>query len=432
MDRERIRKTAQVALVVVAVLAASGAAFRYLSSRAGDPAVGDGEPDPLAVTPSQGPVGIRPFLEFRGWSEGTTVRVLFCTPVATPSTPDAGARPDPGDTPVAGEPAGPADCAEVASGSGGSRVTGQPIPPTLPGGTEVVPGTYALRAGPGDEPPQVAEFRVVPFELGPVPEPRSYAGVDVQGLGLGDSRAVARGAPCSTHFLPDGRLAIGSTILDPGTGVTVQFPGEGSELRWSPTGERLAIVTADRKEIRMAGPGGEDALTIVREARGLISSVSWAPEGDRLAYVARSEPGVRGGPGPSTLFVFDLVDGSTRELGRAERVAWSPAGGRLAVEAPGGVLELSDLDGGRTRLTEGRRPAWTPDGELVVFLRGVSGEAVGGSWVIRPDGGPPRGWIASGACGTTVSADGERLAVVEAGGELALRTIVLPQENRGS
>lgn len=415
VDRERIRRITQIALLVIAVVAASGAAWRYVASREGNPALGEDDPQrQLEITPASGPVGTRPVFELRGWEEGTSVRVLLCT---------VSPRPE-GSPPGEATPPPPPDCAELASGQAPGRVAGEPVPGRLPGGTEVVPGTYAVRAGPGEEPPQVGEFRVVPFEIAAAPEPRSYAGTEVSDLGLGEPRAVARNAPCGTGFTPDGRLVIGRTVVDPATGVTVQFPIEGSELVWSPTGERLAFITPDRKEIHMAEPSGEGAVAVVREARGIVSSLTWSPEGDRIAYVARSEPGVRLGPGPSTVFVFHLVTGETTELGRGEAVAWSPTAERLVVEAPGGTLELSDLEGARTRLTEGSRPAWSPDGSLVGFLR-LDGEA-GGAWVIGTDGGEPRRWIPSGVCGTAFSSDGRRLAVVSAEGELTLRSITAP------
>lgn len=418
MDRERIRRIAQIGLLVVAVVAASGAAWRYVSSREGNPALGDGEAEEgLGVTPASGPVGTRPIFELRGWDEGTSVRVLLCTATSPATDPSS-----PGPSPA---PATPSDCAELAAGEAPGRVTGEPIPTSLPGGTEVVPGTYAIRAGPGPEPPQVGRFEIVPFEIASPPEPRSYAGVDVARLGLGDQRAVARGAPCGSDFTPDGRLVIGNTLVDPANGVSLLFPLEAAELAWSPTGERLGFITADRKEIRMAEPGGEGPVAVVREARGVLSSLSWSPDGDRVAYVARSEPGVRGGPGPPTVFVFHLVTGESAELGGGEAVAWSPSGDRLVVEALGGVLELSDPEGSRTRLTEGRRPAWSPDGSLVSFLRLDEGEA-GGAWVIGADGEQPRRWIPSGVCGTAFSSDGRRLAAVSAEGELSLRPITTP------
>lgn len=417
MDRERIRRTAQIALLVVAVAAASGAVWRYVSSREGDPVLGSDEPEEqLGITPASGPVGTRPFFELRGWDEGTSVRVLLCAAAPSRTAPSS-----PAPSPAA---APPADCAELASGQAPGQVTGEPIPSSLPGGTEVVPGTYVVRAGPGPEPPQVGRFRIVPFEIASPPEPRSYAGVDVAGLGLGDPRAVARRAPCGSHFTPDGRLVIGNTLVDPANGVSLQFPVQAAELAWSPTGERLGFITADRKEIRMAEPGGEEPVAVVREARGIISSLTWSPDGDRVAYVARSEPGVRLGPGPSTVFVFHLVTGESSELGRGEMVAWSPTGDRLVVEAPGGILELTDPEGSATGFTEGRHPVWSPDGSLVSFLRSEGDES--GAWVVRADGGAPRRWIPSGVCGTAFSSDGRRLAVVSGEGELSLRPITTP------
>lgn len=403
MVRDEVRRIVQVFLLVVAVGAAAAAAWRYVASQEGEPTFAEEERKEVVSTPASGPVGTQPFLEPRGWRSGAEVRVLFCK---------AGTEPE--------------ACAGLGTGTVGERFRGEPIPQTLqlPGGPEEVrPGTYVLRAGTGPVASlQVrGEFEVVPFTIGEAPRPRSYASVGVEQLSLGEPTEVARGAPCRVHFAPDDRLVVGRTLVDASTGVTISFPVQGTELAWSPEGDRLAYLTSDAKEIRMATAAGEEAVAVVREARGLISSLSWAAEGDRLAYVARSDPATRGGPGPPTVFTFNTVNGETVALGGGEAVAWSPASRRLAVETGGGI-EIWDLEGGRRPLVSGRRPAFSPDGNLLAFLR--SGEV----WVTRTDDPAPMRWLGDGACGVAFSAEGRRLAIAtegDAGAVVGLRNVVI-------
>lgn len=321
MTADTVRRYAQLGLAVVALLAAVGAGYRYLV-RAGSPF---GEH--IVATPASGPVGMRPFFEFPGFRGDREITVYLC----------------------AGSTGGIEDCAPLGKGRPGERLRGTPIPQELPDTTEVSPGEYVLRAGPdaqGDY-PERGQFDVVAFAVGSRPRPPTFD-VPPSSLQVGDPRTVATGAPCRPPlFLADGRLGIGSTVLDPTSGVTIEFNLPAHELAWSPVGDKLAILTSDRKEIRLAAPDGTSATTRVREARGLLSSLSWSPDGDRLAFVSQNDPTTAGGPGPPTVRILNATTGDLTSAGPGLAVSWSPRADLLAVEMAGAKIEASTPAGGR-------------------------------------------------------------------------------------
>src|SRR5439155_4851755 len=120
--------------------------------------------------------------------------------------------------------------------------------------------TYVLRAGAEGENqfPVRGVFRVVPFKVGARPPILpGFAAAAPSQIKLGAPREIARGAPCRPPvFLADGRVVVGSTIVDVSNGVTVQFSLPASEIAWSPVGDKLAYITTDRKELDLAGPDG--------------------------------------------------------------------------------------------------------------------------------------------------------------------------------
>lgn len=397
-----IRRIAQVVLLTISVLAAAAAALSYFG----------GAPNPfgkrLSITPSEGPVGMRPFFQLQGYGD-REVTVYLC----------------------ANQRDRIEDCVELGSGTGERRLRANAIPATFPGGDEIVPAPYPVRVGPenGREFPVRARFEIVPFELGPRLRPRSLAATEPQGLRIGRAQEVARGVDCRPPLhLRDGRLAVGRTVYDPVTTVTIDLQlGVGAaELVWSPLGDKLAILTTDRKEIRLAGADGTNAVTSVREARGLLSSLSWSPQGDRLAFVAQNDPAVpRLGPGPPTVNILNATTGERTTAGPGLWVAWAPSGDVFAVQMSGSAIELGTPAGGRRRLVEGRRPSWSPDGRMLTFVRGDEGEAEG--WVSLSDGTQASPVTGTDTCALSFSTDGRALAVVERRGEES-RLVLRPVE----
>jgi hypothetical protein len=391
-----------MALAAFAAFTAVAAGFRYL--------VREGSPfgEHIVVTPASGPIGMRPFFEFPGYEGGQSVTVYLC----------------------AGTTSGVEDCASLGKGKAGKRLVGKPIPKELPDTTEVLPGEYILRAGPDarGEYPQRGQFDVVAFKVGSRPRSPSFD-VPPSSLEVGPAKRVATNAPCRPPlFLADGRLAVGSTVVDPTTGVTIDFGLAAHELAWSPVGDKLAILTSDRKEIRMSAPDGSGATVIEREARGLLSSLSWSPDGDRLAYIAQPDPtttqladDVRS----PTVRIVNATNGEVSSAGPGLAVAWSPNKDLLAVEMAGAKIEASTPQGGRRPLTSGRRPGWSPDGRYVTVVRAAAGGASQG-WVVPVQGSGAAPLGGNGVCALSFSPAGTHLAVVadnEGKTTLLLRTI---------
>jgi hypothetical protein len=394
--RKRGRAIAQIVLVTISVLAAAGATLRFLEHGGTRSFFG---PQVQAV-PASGPVGMSPYLELSGFDAGKDVTVYLCAN-ATDAVDD---------------------CVDMAKGKAPGPIRARAIPEAFPNADEIVPATYVLRAGPDDEGqfPTRGSFEVVLFKVGTRVRARSFAGVTPESIRIGDAKEIARGAECRPPlFLPDGRLAVGPTVVDPTSGVTIQFDLQASELAWSPVGDKLAILTPDRKEVRLAGPDGGDAVTSVREARGIISSLSWAPQGDRLAFISQNDPNTRGGPGPPTVRILNATTGEVTAAGPGVGVSWSSKADLLAVERADGAIEASTAAGGRRRLATGRDPSWSWDGSLIAYVSGEGASQSG--FLARADGSQPSPEVGGGVCALSFSPSGEFLAIViETGGNTTL------------
>lgn len=161
------------------------------------------------------------------------------------------------------------------------------------------------------------------------------------------------------------------------------------DLAWEfrTRGARLLAVTATAdggSALWLVDPGG-GARTLLDAPEG-ISDIAVAPDGTRAVYVAPR------GLQRSALVLISLADGSTRplvddETASAAAPAWAPAGDFIAFERraladgqlgvpriwlaqPDGTLlgPLARGDGGD--ISYG--PAWSPDGNSVAFLDGIS------------------------------------------------------------
>jgi Tol biopolymer transport system component len=110
---------------------------------------------------------------------------------------------------------------------------------------------------------------------------------------------------------------------------------------------------------------------------GVISDVWWSPDGRTLAYLRKGWD----------LWVLDVASGESRKIvpACACDLAWSPDGTAIAIISNYPYLEVMNSDGsGRTRILEfgsepGRPPgnahdpAWTRDGERILFAVETSG-----------------------------------------------------------
>ena len=400
---DTVRRIAQILLALAAVGAAAAAAVLYLG-RGPEALFGER----VVAVPGKGPVGMRMFLEPHSFPAGQRTTIYLCQAQTGPIK----------------------DCIALATVTTSQRVQARAIPTTWPNGDEVVPSPYNLRVGPDahGQYPVRGLFEVVAFKIGPRPAVHQYAGVQPAALRLGAPAELARGnlACVPPQFMPDGRLVVGSTVYDPATGVTISMPlgARVAEMAWSPKGDQLAFITSDHKEIRVASVDGTGAVTKVREARGILTSLSWAPSSDRFAFIARDDPSTTLGPGPPTVNIFNTSTDKRSQAGPGLAVSWAPSGDVLAVDRATGVVELATPTGGRRKLVGGKLAAWSPDGRFVAFIRQL--EAGQAGWVALANGQAPAPLTEAGVCGMSFSSSGTAVALVTTGGGGPRRLVLRP------
>ena len=162
------------------------------------------------------------------------------------------------------------------------------------------------------------------------------------------------------------------------------YPGGEFDPALSPDGRSLAFVwtgTDDNLNIYLKDLDGESPRKLT-DAPGFEGSPVWSPDGKYIAYMA-SEPGDCG------IFMTSVTGGDVRRLadcGNHDESAldWSPDGRRIVFadqphwDSPS-RLNLIDLESGTVSqlthpsndLAGDRDPAFSPDGRLIVFVRGT-------------------------------------------------------------
>ncbi|MDP8905615.1 MAG: S9 family peptidase [Chloroflexota bacterium] len=176
-----------------------------------------------------------------------------------------------------------------------------------------------------------------------------------------------------------------------------RLPQKVRELRWSPDGRRLCLVsgaTAPEREPE------RDPRTPPKPDTKLI---------DRLQYMLNAEGYIY--EHPPKLWLLELADGSLRRLtsgdGRDEEPAWSPDGTRIAFRSNRHAdadltwrhdIYIVEVAGAAVRRVSGGRgerhfelPAWSPDGRWIAAIGHrfpARGHSRADAWRFRADAGP--------------------------------------------
>lgn len=205
----------------------------------------------------------------------------------------------------------------------------------------------------------------------------------------------------------------GLWLLTPDGGTTQVREGAGYAPEWSADGTAL-LLRADRQE----GPRRQHAVALVDLASGETTLLTeWrdhmptvprfsADETEALVLgsdgqiervaTGRVASGARGATVLTSPTETIAADGAAKRPlapapgARLLNVTLSPDRQRLAFEVMGGGVEVMNVDGsGRVDLGEGHRPAWSPDGQWVAFMRASDdGYEITAAdlWAARADG----------------------------------------------
>lgn len=177
-------------------------------------------------------------------------------------------------------------------------------------------------------------------------------------------------------------------------------------VSWSPDGTRLAFTFGTELHVFDSRDGTHRPLATGVDVAG-ESRPAWSPDGRQLAFatvnieegVAEARPAGSYSSGATTsasdLYAVHVDEGTVRRLTRGSQTldpAWAPGPQIVYSSLLQGRWELFTIepDGSHRRLTDGgagvnRRPAWSPDGTEIAFLRDV-GTLQPRLNAIRPDG----------------------------------------------
>jgi Tol biopolymer transport system component/DNA-binding winged helix-turn-helix (wHTH) protein len=215
-------------------------------------------------------------------------------------------------------------------------------------------------------------------------------------------------------------MAVGSTILVALCGIAVWrfirprmtalppievvplvgLPGMESDPAFSPDGNQVAFAIRNpaNSGIYTTVVGGEKSLRLTTHPGD--RHPRWSPDGRQLAFIRYSEGGM-------AIYVIPALGGSEHRLYSSpvginpRSLDWSPDGKVLAITDIDAdrihtwIALLSLTDSTTRRLTspsdqeEDCNPAFSPDGDNVAFVRGITTGVVSDVYVVRSSGGKP-------------------------------------------
>jgi len=218
--------------------------------------------------------------------------------------------------------------------------------------------------------------------------------------GLADRTSQAAFSPDGTHvafhrdsFVPGNS---GIWIKQVGGEQLVQLTSNVGDHRpvWSPDGRNVAfsrLSDGGRGIYEVPVHGGEAQL--LYQTPLVQSEIDWSPDGETIAFTSR------GKQGRPAIFLLTHEDHAARPLTAPAQgdedwgPAFSPDGNQIAFVRTGSIM-IMPAEGGELRRVTPQpvriqgSPAWTPDGQSILFAAQSFGE-MGGLWRVPVEGGVP-------------------------------------------